>query len=90
MPRTEGLDLLADLEKMQQNNVEVRDDELNWWANRFPQVPSSVWKFMKGQGDSWRDHASQPTLEPSSTTKAMALSWGHPALVLWPELEAVG
>ena len=58
MPRTEGLDLLADLEKMQQNDVEVKDDELNWWANRFPQVPPSVWKFMKGQGDSWRDHAA--------------------------------
>ena len=58
MPRTEGLDLLADLGKMQQNDVEVREDELNWWANRFPQVPSSVWKFMKGQGDSWRDHAA--------------------------------
>ena len=57
MSRADGLNLLADLEKMQQNNIEVKDEELEWWANRFPQVPSSVWKFMKGQGESWRDHA---------------------------------
>ena len=28
MPRAEGLDLLADLEKMQQNDIEVKEDEL--------------------------------------------------------------
>ena len=58
MSRSEGLELLADLEKMQQTNIEVKEDELNWWASRFPQVPPSVWKFMKGQGESWKDHAA--------------------------------
>ena len=57
MSRSEGLELLADLEKMQQTNIEVKEDELNWWASRFPQVPPSVWRFMKGQGESWKDHA---------------------------------
>ena len=57
MSRSEGLELLADLEKMQQTNIEVKEDELNWWASQFPQVPTSVWKFMKGQGESWKDHA---------------------------------
>ena len=36
MSRSEGLELLADLEKMQQTNIEVKEDELNWWASRFP------------------------------------------------------
>ena len=30
MSRSEGLELLADLEKMQQTNIEVKEDELNW------------------------------------------------------------
>ena len=90
MPRAEGLDLLADLEKMQQNDVEVKDEELNWWANRFPQVPSSVWKFMKGQGDSWRDHAASLPWNRHRRRRLWRSSWGHPALVLWSELQAVG
>ena len=58
MSRAEGLSLLGDLEKMQQVDVDLKEDELKWWADHFPQVPHSIWRFMKGQGESWRDHSS--------------------------------
>ena len=58
MSRAEGWSLLGDLEKMQQVDVDLNEDELKWWSDRFPQAPHSIWRFMKGQGESWRDHSS--------------------------------
>lgn len=50
MSRAESLSLLGDLKKIQKVDVEVKEEELRWWAERWPQVPHSVWKYMRGQG----------------------------------------
>ena len=55
LTRGEGLSLLGDLERLQQGETEVKLDELGWWSERFPQVPGEVWKYMKGQGENWKD-----------------------------------
>ena len=55
LTRGEGLSLLGDLERLQQGETEVKLDELGWWSERFSQVPGEVWKYMKGQGENWKD-----------------------------------
>ena len=48
MSRAEGLSLLGDLEKMQQVDVDLKEDELKWWSDR--QAPHSIWRFHEGAG----------------------------------------
>ena len=53
MNREEALKLLNQLENVEKEN-EILDEELNWWVERYPEVPVSAWKKMKGQGKDWR------------------------------------
>ena len=59
MREDDALALLAELEQWEEKgeNPEV----LHYWKLRYPQVPDEVFKFMKGQGEDWRE---QPGVLP--------------------------
>eukprot|EP00435_Cladocopium_sp_Y103_P074751 s9_g51.t1 len=66
MDRAKGLLLLADLEKTQRKGpANLSEEELSWWKSHFPEVPSEVWKYMEGQGCSWKDLKPGGGSEPS-------------------------
>ena len=98
MSRAEGLSLLGDLKKMQKVDVEVKEEELRWWAERWPQVPHSAWKYMRGQGECWKDVSSSTSL-PWNRHRRRKL-WRSRRIILhlfsgknyksWCELEQAG
>lgn len=98
MSKAEGLSLLGDLENMQQIDVELKEDELRWGAGRWPQVPHSVWKYMRGQGECWREVSSSTSL-PWNRHRRRKL-WRSRGVILhlfsgknykpWCELEQAG
>ena len=53
MDRDDGLRLLRELEEKERWS-EAEDDAVDWWRSRYPEVPSMVWNFMKGQGRHWK------------------------------------
>ena len=56
MDRDAGLARLGDLEKMQRPGpTDLDEAQLSWWASRFPNVPPEVWRYMNGQGRSWKE-----------------------------------
>ena len=48
----EGLKLLRELEAGV--TMEVNEETVRWWSQKYPQVPKEVWTFMEGQGEDWR------------------------------------
>ena len=50
MDRDEALELLETFETEQRIGSPMDEKELQWWVQRFPEVPPAVWKHMEGQG----------------------------------------
>ena len=59
MNRSEALSLLESLENGGVgDHCEPPAQEIEWWKEKYPQVPERIWSLMRGQGLNWEEIAS--------------------------------
>ncbi|CAL1167089.1 unnamed protein product [Cladocopium goreaui] len=59
MDRSEALSLLESLENGGVGDYcEPPAQEIEWWKEKYPQVPERIWSLMRGQGLNWEEIAS--------------------------------
>ena len=53
MDRDGALEILTEMERLDNDGVDLQADELRWWKEHFPLVPGRVLRRFRGKGEEW-------------------------------------